>query len=172
MGDAFDEAITQVKEIMDKACKKAAKEIGEEIHNTFMKAINDFYNDWPAKKRGYNLQEIDYGVKGKKVYNRSLGNNSYLCGIYVDPSYMNGNPYEKKHGWTFMNPSIAFNLSYLGGIHGFDEGMVAMAAPLKNGKPWDPGTIPKTSTPPDQVIAREFEKYTLEEVESRINKYM
>ena len=160
MGDALkwltmavEDAEKETKDSMVWAFHGAAREIGEKIEDQFRNAIMDFYRDYrPVGGRTASMFQFARGIGGKKVFYKRMGKNDYKMGIYVDPSFYEGNPYEKDHGWDFMNPSIAFNLSYLSGIHGFDEGMVRM----HQGGKWNPKRIPPVTTPPDVIMEENF----------------
>ena len=171
----FDQYIEKEKQKLKRAGAQAAKEIGSDIHNIFRSSVDRWYADYNAASRGYHLQEIDYGVRGKNRYSYTLGDNEFLCGIYVDPSYMDGNPYEKTHGRTDITPSWVFDLSYLRGIHGFTEDMVAghnEQLSYMDGKKWNPPKIPGASRPPDEEIEERFNEYTEDRVKSIVYKYM
>ena len=179
--DIIMQAVEEVKKKVDIASGKAAKVLGKEVHETFMSAIRYFYSSYNSVQRGYNMFDFDSGVSAKKTYSKKLGECTYICGIHVDPSFMKGNPYAKKHGWDFLDPGIVFNLSYLGGVHGFDESMVDMHNAFVEHRTkynkagtstWSPKKVPGKTQPPDEKLDSDFEnKYTQSYVESVIARF-
>ena len=171
---SFIDIVAPILEHEDKnvntATKHAAVKIGGEINTEFRLAIQSFYSAYhPKRGRTASMYQFRQGVGGKNKYYKRMEKNVYKTGLLADPSFYEGNPYQKDHGWTFVDPSYVFNFSYLQGIHGFTEDMVSSHNEFSD-KKWNPKNIPPKTTPPDEIMQRSFDdKFTKDYCQSVLN---
>lgn len=175
---------------IDSAVRTAARQLGEEIANAYRKAIKDFYGAYTPRSYDRTLS-LRYGMMGinggdplkggaagfaKPLASFKGGSSgqhmisAYQAGIYVDPMFIEGDPYWKSppHGKQFPKAEI-FERSFASGIHGFTRKEVIthnhevdrINKPLgrkKKGRVplWRPGEAPKKSGPPINILSKKF----------------
>ena len=192
--------VETIKRRVMPALGRAATELGKEIYQEYVIAINKFYDSYTPEnghpyryKRTYSTYLAAWGVGGKSVYAKpnvttfvSSGYISYEAGIIVDPSNIPGNPYfkDKPHGWgedKLTNENI-FPRTFDQGIHGFSEGQTYH---WQNGEHTrEDGTVvkhqaskpsaPPLKVPPPRVdMNKAFEKIASEgHIRQIIDKYV
>lgn len=147
-------SVVPIKEIIkraDRACKMAAKEVGEEIQLAYDESVTDFYSSYSPTwyDRTGSTYKASTGYSGKTSW--QIGEMHYRCGIRLDPGLM-GEPYNiGNHGWAKYGIATAdfiFSRTWDLGIHGFTAQEFQATNDLMRSmgfKEWDLGIInPKT----------------------------
>ena len=150
------------------AVRRVAVVIGNEIHEAYNTAINNFYSDYSPRiydRTGALKDQGAKGVGGRDKNYKQLFKGCYEAGITVGPENYEGNPYEKPypHGLE-MNPSIVFPMAFERGIHGFTKVTVSRYNKDKskgNGY-WfvRKKSRPKKSSSPKKEVRAKFEEIT------------
>ena len=152
--------------------RRAAKEIGEKIHEEYDKAIKHFYDSYERKtdrygrywyERTYSLYKGAFGVGGRNVFMKKSSRYGYDCGLEVGHEFYDGNPYEKNppHGKE-MTPEIVFPDAFNLGRHGFSSYTVGKVHKnqSKNNGWWKitKKSVPQNTTPPIKLFNASFKQ--------------
>lgn len=139
--------VDKIKKRLDAAIQIVGMEVGEEIQNAYVTAIQLFYGEYgPASyDRTFSTFKASSAYGGKPPYKKT-GEMMCEAGIKVDPSLM-GEPYNVgNHGWAgkgIATASFIFDRTFNKGIHGFTIGEVRKHNKGRTGtKRWVPGARP------------------------------
>lgn len=117
--------IGKIKSQVSKQLSQIAKRAGEEIQQAYASSVQQFYGAYSPKwyNRTFSLFTGSSAYGGRPTY-KKIGDMKYSCGISAGPQYYSGNPYSGT-GELYVTPGMVWNSSYMGGMHGVAEGLVA-----------------------------------------------
>lgn len=107
--------LKEIKKKMNIAVQHMAEDVAFQIEEIYESAIQMFYEDYAPRyyQRTYSTYEASSGAHSPLDTVKAI-DNGYQGGIYVDPSYIEGNPYRASKDWVLPR-------TFVEGIHGMTQ---------------------------------------------------